>query len=187
MAINPKAQPTQVIIKGKTLDGKEVPILVESDGTVHILGNVNVGNFPKDYPDSAVLAKLDNPSDPQTVQLLSGGSEIDPRIISDVEKVADVRKYLAPTSLGAGGTATIWTPAVGKKARPKLVSVTVDSKTRIELRWETTAFESHFLPADGNIIFNLIGSNDEGAVDESLTILVSEPATVSVTARGDEV
>jgi len=131
--------------------------------------------------------KLDNPEDPQTVQLLHAGAQIDPTVIRDIEKVAEVIKYLAPTALGAGGTATIWTPAVGKKARPKLVSVSVDARTRIELRWGTTPFESHYLPADGNIIFNLIGANDEGAIDEPLTLLSSEAVTVTATARGDEV
>jgi len=131
--------------------------------------------------------KLDNPEDPQTVQLLSAGVQIDPRIISDVEKVAEVTKYLSPTSLGAGGTATIWTPATGKKVRFKRVQVSVDTKTRIDLRWGTTAFESYFLPADGSVVFNAIGVNEEGAVDEPLTILSSEAATVTASAKGDEI
>jgi len=131
--------------------------------------------------------KLDNPEDPQTVQLLSAGVEIDPRIISDVEKVAEVTKYLAPVSLGAGGTATLWTPAIGKKVRFKRVQVSVDAKTRIELRWGTTGIESYFLPADGSVVFNAIGVNEEGAIDESLTLFSSAPATVTASAKGDEI
>jgi len=39
--------------------------------------------------DSAVLAKLDNPTDPQTVQLLHEGSEIDPREISKIRDLSN--------------------------------------------------------------------------------------------------
>jgi len=121
------------------------------------------------------------------VQLAHQGTELDPRVITDVEKVASVTKYLSPTSLGASGTATIWTPATGKKIRFKRVQVSVDSATRIDLRWGTTAFESYYLPANGSIIFNAIGVNEEGAVDESLTLFSSKAATVTASAKGDEV
>jgi len=120
-------------------------------------------------------------------QLAHQGTEIDPRIITDVEKVADVTKYLSPTSLTAGGTATLWTPATGKKIRFKRVQVSVDAPTRIDLRWGTTPFESYYLPANGSIIFNAIGVNEEGAVDESLTLLSSADATVTASAKGDEI
>jgi len=107
--------------------------------------------------------------------------------VVDVTYVVDVSKYLSPTSLSAGGTATIWTPATGKKVRLKRFQVSVDSKTRIEFRWGTTAFESYYLPANGSVVVNCVGSNEEGAVDESLTILSSEASTVTASAKGDEV
>jgi len=47
MAINPKQVPTQVLIKGKDATGKEVPILVKSDGTVLIEGVVKQSDKTK--------------------------------------------------------------------------------------------------------------------------------------------
>ncbi len=111
----------------------------------------------------------------------------DPVIVSDITKVANVTKYLTPTALGAGGTATLWTPAAGTSVRFKRVQVSVDAGTRIDLRWGTTAFESYYLPANGTIIFNAIGVNEEGGVDVSLTLLSSAAANVTASAKGDEV
>ena len=131
------------------------------------------------------------------VQLRSAGAEIDPRSIraltsSDVVTVADVTKtgtshYLAPTALGVGGTATIWTPAGGKAIRAKRIQVSVDAATRIDFRWTTTAFESYYLPANGSIVVNLVGSNEQPAADATLTILSSAAANVTAKASGDEV
>lgn len=109
------------------------------------------------------------------------------RTISDITKVVNVSKYLAPTSLGAGGTATVWTPASGKAIRIKRIQGSVDAKTRIDLRWGTTAFESYFLPADGSFIANLVGCNEQPAIDVSLTVLSSAAATVTASAKGDEI
>jgi len=107
--------------------------------------------------------------------------------IVDITYVVGVSKYLSPTSLSAGGTATIWTPATGKKIRLKRLQVSVDASTRIDFRWGVTAFESYFLPANGSVVVNCVGSNEEGAVDEALTILSSAEATVTASAKGDEV
>jgi|GEM_PF-6129641 len=106
--------------------------------------------------------------------------------VSDVQKVS-THRYLPPTSLSAGGTATIWAPSAGKAIRCKRIQVSVDAATRIDLRWGTDAFESYFLPANGSIIVNLIGTNQQGPVDTPLTILSSAAATVTASADGDEV
>jgi len=165
---------------------EEVMIPFSKDGTIELkqLYNKLV----------ELLAKLDKPENPQTVQLLFAGAEIDPRDRNwtiteqlDITYVVDVSKYLSPTSLSAGGTATIWTPATGKKIRLKRLQISVDSATRIDLRWGTTPFESYFLPANGSVVVNCVGANEEGAVDQSLTILSSEIATVTASAKGDEV
>jgi len=108
------------------------------------------------------------------------------------DKIAEVfesvtSKYLAPTVLAAGGTDTIWIPASGKAVRLKRFSVSVSAATRIDLRWGSTAFESFYLPANGSVIVNLAGCNEQGAVNTALTILSSAAATVTAKASGEEV
>jgi len=138
------------------------------------------------YGDQGQLAQRATSGDAY-VQLRSAGSEIDPRTITDITKVAGVTKYLSPTALGAGGTATIWTPASGKSARVKRIQVSVDAATRIDLRWSTTAFESYYLPANGSVVVNMVGVNEQGGVNVSLTLLSSAAATVTASAKGDDV
>jgi hypothetical protein len=110
----------------------------------------------------------------------------DPITISDITKTA-TSKYLAPTALSANGTATIWTPASGKAIRAKRIQVSVDAATRIDFRWGTTAFESYYLPANGSVVVNLVGSNEQPAADTALTILSSAACNVTAKASGDEV
>jgi hypothetical protein len=106
--------------------------------------------------------------------------------VADVVKVA-TSNYKAPTALGIGGTMTVWTPAAGKAIRAKRIQVSVDAATRIDLRWTTTVFESYYLPANGTIIVNLIGANEQPAIDATLTLLSSAAANVTAKASGDEV
>jgi hypothetical protein len=108
------------------------------------------------------------------------------RVITDV--VAKLpHKYLAPTSLAEGGTATVWAPAAGKSLRVTRIQFTSDARTRIDLRWGTEPFESYFVPQDGSIVVNLIGTNQYGGVNQALTILSSKAATVSASADGEEI
>ena len=106
--------------------------------------------------------------------------------ITDIVKTA-TSKYLTPTALGIGGTATIWTPAAGKAIRAKRIQVSVDAATRIDFRWTTTVFESYYLPINGSVVVNLIGSNEQPAANATLTILSSAAANVTAKASGDEV
>lgn len=106
--------------------------------------------------------------------------------ITDIVKTA-TSKYLTPTALGVGGTATIWTPAGGKAIRAKRIQVSVDAATRIDFRWTATAFESYYLPINGSVVVNLIGSNEQPAANATLTILSSAAANVTAKASGDEV
>lgn len=106
--------------------------------------------------------------------------------ITDITKTA-TSKYLTPTALGVGGTATIWTPAGGKAIRAKRIQVSVDAATRIDFRWTATAFESYYLPINGSVVVNLIGSNEQPAANATLTILSSAAANVTAKASGDEV
>lgn len=107
--------------------------------------------------------------------------------IDDITKQIGIGHYLAPTALGVGGTATIWTPASGKAIRAKRIQVSVDAATRIDFRWTTTTFESYYLPANGSIIVNLVGANEQPAANATLTILSSAAANVTAKATGDEV
>lgn len=106
--------------------------------------------------------------------------------IGDVDRGVS-SAYLAPTSLAAGGTATIWTPSAGKAIRLKRFSISVDAATRIDLRWGTSAFESFYLPGPGSVVVNLKGCNEDGPVNTALTLLSSAAATVTAKASGVEV
>jgi len=106
--------------------------------------------------------------------------------ITDVTKVSTPH-YYTPTALGAGGTGTIWTPEAGKKIRLKRVQISVNAQTQIDLRFATTAFESYFLPANGSVVVNFVGTNREGAINEALTLRTVSAATVTASADGDEI
>jgi len=108
------------------------------------------------------------------------------RVITDITKVP-IRKYLAPTSLAAGGSATVWTPTAGTKIRLKFISLMTDAATRLTLSFGTTDFQALEFPDKGSLLMNLIGANIEGGVDEALIVISSASATVSVTAIGDEI
>jgi len=111
--------------------------------------------------------------------------EIEPLTV-EIHQVGTV-KYLAPTSLAAGGSATVWTPAAGKAIRLKFLSVSVDAATLITLTFGTTDFLALQFPGKGTNLMNLVGSNIQGGTDEALKVTTSEAATVSCTAVGDEV
>lgn len=102
-------------------------------------------------------------------------------------RIAVKGAYLAPTALGAGGTAAIWTPATGKTVRLSRFSISVDAATRISLRWNTTAWESFYLPANGTVICNLVNCIESGGVGEALSLISSAAATVTARATGEEV
>lgn len=120
------------------------------------------------------------------VQLRHQGTEIDPRLIQDVQKTVTVPSsggggYLPRQAILAGGTATIVNaPGVGYKLRVKRLQVSVDAATAIDFRWDTTAFESYYLPANGSVIINKIGENFDGPENTALTIYSS--AAVNITA-----
>lgn len=95
------------------------------------------------------------------------------------------KSYLAPTALGAGGTATIWTCPGGQRIRLKRIQISVNAPTRITLRWAAASFESYYMPANGTIIANFRGCNEEGGVGENLTLHSSAAATVTAKASGD--
>lgn len=104
-----------------------------------------------------------------------------------LDKVATTVKYLAPTSLSAGGTATVWTPANGKAIRLKFVSITTNSSTLITLRQGTTDWIAFYCPANSVIQFNLFGANVQFPTNTNLVVFTSNATTLSVTALGDEV
>jgi len=125
------------------------------------------------------------------VTIRQGGAELSATnpiysSITDVTKVATPH-YYSPVHLGAGGTGTIWTPAAGKKIRLKRVQISVNAATQIDLRFVAAAFETYFLPANGSVVVNFVGTNREGAVNEALTLLTVGEATVTASADGDEI
>jgi len=102
--------------------------------------------------------------------------------VSDITKVISP-SYLAPTTLVAGGTATIVSaPGAGYKLRLKRLQASVNAATRIDFRWGTSAFESYYLPANGSVVINKIGENFEGGANTALTLLSSSVATVTASA-----
>jgi len=102
--------------------------------------------------------------------------------ITDITKVVTAT-YLAPTALGAGGTATIVNaPGVGYKLRLKGIQISVDATTRIDLRWGTTAWRSYYLSANGSIERNFVSENVEGGDNVALTLLSSAAANVTASA-----
>jgi hypothetical protein len=118
------------------------------------------------------------------VELATGATLYDARTY-----VVAVSKYLAPTHITGGNAENIWVPASGKTVRLKRLSISTDTATRLELRWGTSAFESHYLPANGNIVINFTDCNDQPAAgaDTALTILSTVTAWVTATATGDDV
>jgi len=102
-------------------------------------------------------------------------------------QLVSTHRYLAPTSLPAGGTATIWSPSSGKAVRIKRIQISTDSATRIELRWGTTPFESYFLPANSSVVINFVGTNQQGETDTPLNLYSSSAATVTASVDGDEI
>jgi len=139
------------------------------------------------YGDQGQLAQRATTRDAY-VQLRSGGTEIDPRLIQDVQKTITVPTaagggYLARQAIGAGGTATIKNaPGAGFKLRLKRLQVSVDAITAIDLRWGTTAFESYYLPANGSIIVNKIGENFDGPANTALTIYSTNAVNITASA-----
>jgi len=133
------------------------------------------------YGDQGQLAQRATTRDIY-VAIRYAGSEIDPRLIQDVQKVVSPT-YLVPTALGAGGTATIVAaPGNGYKLRLKGIQISVDAETRIDLRWGTTAWRSYYLPENGSIERNFVSENIEGGDNQALTILSSAEANVTASA-----
>jgi hypothetical protein len=95
--------------------------------------------------------------------------------------------YLAPSVLGVGGSSTVWTPAAGKAIRLKRLSVSVDAATRIDLLWNTTAWESYYLAANGTVVINLVNCEEVGPKDGLLAVKSSAAATVSARMTGEEI
>jgi hypothetical protein len=98
-----------------------------------------------------------------------------------------VGAYLAPTALGIGGTATVWTPGTGLRIALSRYSISVDAATRISLRWGTTEWESFYLPANGSIGFNLFKAEEPGPKDTALVIYSSAACNATMRASGEEV
>ena len=123
----------------------------------------------------------------RTIKRTVGSNDVHEEFVQVAGAGVTGGKYLTPTALSANGTATIWTPASGKKIRLKRVQASTNTATRIDLRFATTAFESYYLPANGSFVYNAIGTYKEGAVDQTLTLLSSAAATVTASADGDEI
>lgn len=153
------------------LGASDIPDL--SDRATRLLGVI--------YGDQGQLAQRATTRDAY-VQLRHAGTEIDPRVVTDVQKVVSP-SYLEPSSLPAGGTAIVASaPGVGYKLRLKRLQCSVDAATRIDFRWGTNAFESYFLPTNGSVVINKIGENFDGPENTALTLYSLNAATVTASA-----
>jgi len=139
------------------------------------------------YGDQGQLAQRATTRDAY-VQVRSGGSEIDPRLIQDIQKTVTIPTaggggYLSRQAIGAGATLTIKdAPGAGYKLRLKRLQVSVDAITAVDLRWGSTAFESYYLPANGSIIINKIGENFDGPENTALTILSTNAVNITASS-----
>jgi hypothetical protein len=102
-----------------------------------------------------------------------------------ISVLAGTTKYLPPTDLN-NSDETIWVPEEGKSIRLKRYQVSVNSDTRIELRWGDTAFESFFMSANSSVIANLIAGIEKGPVGVELNIYSESAAKVTAKVSGDE-
>jgi hypothetical protein len=101
--------------------------------------------------------------------------------------IGSISKYLTPTALGAAGTAAVWTPSTTNSVLLKRIQLTTDTATRLDLLWTTTAWESYYLPANGSIIINYVGTVEVGPLGSALQVKSSAAATVSAHASGEEI
>jgi hypothetical protein len=101
--------------------------------------------------------------------------------------VGAVGVYLLPTALGAGASQTVWSPDAGKALKIRRISLTTNTATQLDLLWNTTAWESYFMPGPGVIIANLIGCEEIGPVDALLAVKTSVAATIGARFSGEQI
>lgn len=104
-----------------------------------------------------------------------------------VQKGVTVEKKLIAQAIGAGGSVELWDPASGKKVLLKRFSISTDAATRLSLCWGSTEYESYYLPDNGSVGFNLIGSYIEGEANVILKVKSSAAVNICAYAAGDEV
>jgi len=107
------------------------------------------------------------------------------RIITDITKTA-TRKQINIT-WAAAGNQTAWDPATNKKVRLKLICLELSADVDLGYRWGEAGTIHYLRTAAGPIVLNLIGCNDEGAVDEVLNLYASGACTVKGHLAGDEI
>jgi len=95
--------------------------------------------------------------------------------------------YLTPQAIGAGAALTIVNaPGSGYKLRLKGIQISVDAATRIDLRWDTTAFRSYYLPVNGSIERNFVDDNYEGGNNAALTIASTVACNITASASTEK-
>lgn len=106
------------------------------------------------------------------------------REISDVTKTA-TRKQFSDT-WAAAGNKTAWDPAADHYVRLKIICLELSADVDLGYRWGAAGTIYYLRTTAGPIVVNLIGSNDEGDVDEILYLYASGACTVKGHFAGEE-
>jgi hypothetical protein len=95
------------------------------------------------------------------------------------------RKPFSLTFTAAGDQAA-WTPQSGKKVRLYFISFESSADIQVGWRFGTTETAQPCRTTKGVYVANLIGANQEGAVDQALNIRAEGAVTVTGYVLGEE-
>jgi len=126
------------------------------------------------------------------IQLRHGGTEIDPRDVSDrsgrlLGAITDINKVATQKKIDLTATGVIHTPASGKKIRIKAFAWSSNADIVTALRFGTAGDLLFAIQAKGVIGMNLVGANVEGAVGEALYGYLSATGAMKGTVLIEEI
>jgi hypothetical protein len=168
-------------------EAKQILIDADKHGQVDVLTVPNPSNLDvalstrsSESKLEAVRALLDSLEN----ALVSVGT--DKLRISLVDSLAVSRKPFNLTFTAAGDQAA-WTPASGKKVRLHFISFESNADVQVGWRFGTTETAQACRVTKGIYAVNLIGCNQEGAVDQALNIRAEGAVTVKGYMLGQEI
>lgn len=117
------------------------------------------------------------------MSLVYGQSGSGPQVI----RVADTYKNYPRTALGAGATATVWTPASGSRVRPLWWGATASGATVLTFKvGSDVIFERDFASAGACNVALPLNGGYLGAVNAAFTVTTTGAVTVGVSVSGTE-